>query len=843
LVNLAPKSLKTTIKYYLNKQSIFVPYLFSIMNENLQSLKLRSLLAAALIISSLSSIIAQQVPKRSPEGVGYLEYLPEGYRTSGKRYPVLFFLHGLGEKGDGSDAQIWRVATHGPPAYIKNGHKMNFTYKDDSGKEVEETFIVISPQLSNLYGSFDDILPAFIPFVFENYQNYIDRSRIYITGLSMGGGSVWRMPTQFPQWFAAAVPVCAAAWPDERNLPSVFVDNNIPVWAHHGNPDPTIQFVHSQHWVGQINQSAAERRIVTTPNPLARLSEYANVGHSAWGPAYQVNNSLHTPNIYQWLLQFRKTVTEMSAGPEVVTWNGSKWTPRAPTSKDEVIISGPFPGTNGVLATASDRTFSCQNLRVLINVPVNITSGSSITINGLFDNYGVVTVENGGSLVQTANSRLGLNTAWARFTVQRQRYSSQVSGSGIGYNFWSSPIAGLTSSALPGPAGGRFGYSEPIGAWQPAPTNLAAGRGYTALLTGVNTRVEYTAPSSGWPNNGNIVVPVTRTSTSSFAGFNLLGNPYPSAIDLRAFFSDADNSRLNGSAWFWDDNDAGQGSGSYVVANLLTGTRFAPVCQGFFVSATSSGNVTFKNAHRVAGNNTMFFRNEEPEETFERAVLLIEKDSARDRTFLGFGRTFTDQFDRLYDAPKVDNPSGLNLSLVWEGSRWGALALPEGQMKPLAAIPVSLQAREGGSFKITLNEEESSVRRPMFLEDRATGEHYFLQPNRTHLIDIQAGTHHDRFFLRFGNEVVGTEDGQASDQPIRAYSYGNQLYLFTRGGLAGQGEVVLYSMTGVLVESFPKVQLGSAIQRLRTQVGTPGVYILKISLAGQTYEQRVWLEK
>jgi hypothetical protein len=508
---------------------------------------------------------------------------------------------------------------------------------------------------------------------------------------------------------------------------------------------------------------------------------------------------------------------------------------------DDVIISGAFPGT--ALATASQRTFACRNLRVMVDIRVNIMDGSTITVNGFFDNYGVVTVENGGSLVQTSSSRVGINSVWARFSVQRQRYASQMTGSGVGYNFWSSPVTGLTSSALPGPTGARFGFNETVGAWQPAPTNLVTGRGYTALLSGVGTRVEYTAPASGWPNNGNIVVPVTRTSTSGFAGFNLLGNPYPSAIDLRAFFNDADNRRLNGTAWFWDDNDAGQGSGSYVVANLLTGTRYVPVCQGFFVSATSSGNVTFKNAHRVAGNNNMFFRNEEPEETFERAVLMIEKDSTRDRAYLGFGRSFTDQFDRLYDASKVDNPSGLNLSLVWEGGRWGALALPESQMKPLAAIPVSLQAREGGSFKITMNQEESTVRRPMFLEDRATGEYYFLQPNRTHMIDIKAGSHNDRFFLRFGNEVVGAETGQANEQPIRAYSFGNQLYLFTRGGLSGQGEVALYNTMGVLVESFPKVQLGSVIQRLRTQVGTPNVYILKISLAGQTYEQRVWLEK
>ncbi len=762
--------------------------------------------------------LAQQVPKRSPEGVGYLEYLPAGYRTSALKYPLMIFLHGMGEKGNGSDAEIWRVARNGPPKLIQDGHKMNFVVNG-----VEETFIVISPQLSNNYGGFVEILPAFIPYIFEHYKSSIDRTRVYLTGLSMGGGAVWQMPTRYPQWFTAIVPVCAAAWPDPSTPPCAIANNNIPVWAHHGDADNTIQLVHSQEWVRQINACTP------TPNPKAELRIYPGVGHDAWTPAYRTDNQSNTPNVYQWMLRHKKVSN--AAQVEVVVWNGANWLPRAPIEADDVIISGTYPHSS--LATALQRTFVCRNLSILGGVTMAITDGSTVTVNGRFDNAGKVQVENGGSFLQGSASVAG---SAGQFLVQRRRYLSQVGNSGaVSYNYWSMPVAGVNVSGLPGPAEMRFSYNEPTQAWQLASGTMAAGRGYTAGMWGINSTAEFW----GQPNNGNTTVPVTRNGI----GYNLVGNPYPSAIDLRLFFNDPDNSsRLNGTAWFWDDNDLGTGTGSYLVANQLSGIRYVPVCQGFFVLANSAGNIVFKNQHRVAGNNQIFYRTEGDE--FERTELIIKKeDGLKDRFFLGFGKNFTEQFDPAFDAGKMDNSSGLNLSMLWEGNRWTTLALPEERKQRQTAFPISLQVKEAGKYTFSVGEVENPIQRPMFLEDRSTGEYHLLHSSREYNFQLAAGTYNNRFFMRFGNEAVGAENEQAANSPVRIFSYANQLYLFTRGGLEAPGDVAIYNSLGVVVETFPQVKLSGVIQKLRAQVGTPSVYIVKVSIAGQTYEQRVWIEK
>ena len=114
----------------------------------------------------------------------YLKYLPEGYDGK-KKVPLLLFLHGAGERGDNLDL----VTVHGPPKLIKKGKKF--------------PFIVISPQC--LKGSWwdaaglDALLDEFIS------KHAVDESRIYCTGLSMGGYGTWALGGQNPKRFAACL--------------------------------------------------------------------------------------------------------------------------------------------------------------------------------------------------------------------------------------------------------------------------------------------------------------------------------------------------------------------------------------------------------------------------------------------------------------------------------------------------------------------------------------------------------------------------------------------------------------------------------------------------------------
>ncbi|MCU0448449.1 MAG: hypothetical protein MUC97_01225 [Bernardetiaceae bacterium] len=805
--------------------------------------------------SASAQLVARMSPTLTPDDfhtpTGYLEYLPEGHLTSGKKYPVIVFLHGLGEKGDGSDGQIWRVANVGPPRILRNwysgGQKgpnpMTFTV---NGKE--ETFILICPQLSSRYGGFDEMLHAFMPFIFEHYAKYIDRSRVYLTGLSMGGGGVWRTPTLHPEWFAAIAPICAANWPDQWGGPAQLAAHRIPVWAFHNQFDGTVGVNNTLEWIKQIENADPK------PVPAPKVTIYPTGGHDAWSSAYRTDNGLHTPNLYQWFLGHTKT---SPAPTRTVIWDGKRWevydlstknwiaTTVQPT--DDVVMAGQYP--------LSGTSFTCNNLNVERGGKLHIGSGVTITVNGQLridggpwgfpQLDGEILVANGGSLVQTTNSTLGL--MGGKFRVQRQRNPTRVTGAGVGYNFCSAPVNGLSGIHLPGAANLRFWYSETGQRWQPANSLLQPGLGYTAGMAG--TDASYELAVSGWPtgnltygkvNNGNIGINVTK-SPGLFSGYNLLGNPYPSAIDLNLFFADPDNSELDGTAWLWNDGDQGSGQGNYLVANRLTNINAIPAGQGFFALAKNNGYVMFKNAHRKAGNNQEFYRTEGEEVVLERLSLRVAQNEGNyDELHLGFSSSFTEREDRSYDAVKIDNPSGLNVSFQWQNKRWAGLALPSTMTDKAWSVPLTVQVRTEAEYTIKALENDQPLGRPMFLEDRATNEYYLMQAEREHKISIRPGVHTNRFFLRFGNEVVGDRN---ENVPVRAYSYGKDLYLLAAKGKSGNAKIVIYNSMGNLVQQFDNVWLDYAIRQVPTQIGASHIYIVEITLNGETFKQRVWLEK
>jgi gliding motility-associated-like protein len=241
---------------------------------------------------------AQQTAKLTTGGRGYLEKLPPDYATNPtKKYPVLFFLHGTGETGNGTPTDLQKVKSHGPPFHINNGHNMCFTING-----VEECFIVISPQLnSGAGGWWPNILNEFFNHVLTGPDNYrIDMDRIYLTGLSLGGWGVYigAGDAGIADIFAAVAPVSGFG---NGNGCSIAA-RNIPVWGFHGTTDGTISY-------GTGLTEFSRTGWCTTPATTAeqKWTPYTGLGHNIWNNyAYRVDNNLHTPNLYQWLLSKKK---------------------------------------------------------------------------------------------------------------------------------------------------------------------------------------------------------------------------------------------------------------------------------------------------------------------------------------------------------------------------------------------------------------------------------------------------------------------------------------------------------------------------------------------------------
>ena len=145
--------------------------------------------------------------------VWYWEYLPAGHYSSNTIYPLLVFLHGSGESGPPDGSQLAKVKAHGPPKLIQANHDMCFD--TPTGREC---FIVVSPQ--NGRGWWDNRdTAAIVAHAMQAY--HVDPKRVYVTGLSMGGGATWTLATAIEDgsnpssyWaarFAAIAPICGAA--------------------------------------------------------------------------------------------------------------------------------------------------------------------------------------------------------------------------------------------------------------------------------------------------------------------------------------------------------------------------------------------------------------------------------------------------------------------------------------------------------------------------------------------------------------------------------------------------------------------------------------------------------
>ena len=196
----------------------------------------------------------------------YVEYLPKDYDPA-KEYPLVLFLHGAGERVQDPHQAMF----HGYMKYVR-----------EQGKEYP--FIFIAPQcIGNAYwGSYTESLSAFLDYVLETYA--VDRRRVYLTGLSMGGTGTWMFAMARPNTFAAIMPVCGSGiyW----NVANLL---KTPIYMVHGDCDTCVPISDSVEMLTSINSRGGN----------AKLKICYGVGHDAWNYAYTDDSLL------EWMLSQR----------------------------------------------------------------------------------------------------------------------------------------------------------------------------------------------------------------------------------------------------------------------------------------------------------------------------------------------------------------------------------------------------------------------------------------------------------------------------------------------------------------------------------------------------------
>jgi len=312
----------------------------------------------ALLLLQLT-LSAQQVAKSLTASngtfIGFYEYKPTNYNASGPKYPVIIFMHGIGERGNGT-TELSRVAANGIPKYISQGNPMRFNWNGRT-----ETFLVLSPQLSGSWGYWPNFYPEeMIKYAKANLN--IDTNRIIVTGLSLGGGGVWQYASITPGnalTAAAIAPVCGT-W--SLQSAANIGQANLPVWAFHAQNDGTVSVSATNNQVASIASSGIAIQ------PLKTI--YADGGHSIWDRAYDTVYNWQNPNVYEWFLGQNK-----SLAPNILPVANAGSNLTISTSAATVNLSG-------VLSTDADGTI-VRYIWTKVSGPAAGTIASPISATGL----------------------------------------------------------------------------------------------------------------------------------------------------------------------------------------------------------------------------------------------------------------------------------------------------------------------------------------------------------------------------------------------------------------------------------------------------------------------------
>lgn len=199
------------------------------------------------------------------KGMQYVVSYPKGYET-GRKYPVILFLHGAGTRGNDITPLI---------------HNPYFQITDESK---EFPFVTIAPLCAaNTWFDMFETLQDFVRELIT--KDYVETQKLYLMGASMGGYATWQLAMSMPEYFTAIVPICGGGmyWNAGRLV-------NVPVWAFHGQKDEVVFVEESVKMVDAVNRNGGN----------ARLTIYPEHGHDAWSDTYK------STEVFEWLLSCEK---------------------------------------------------------------------------------------------------------------------------------------------------------------------------------------------------------------------------------------------------------------------------------------------------------------------------------------------------------------------------------------------------------------------------------------------------------------------------------------------------------------------------------------------------------
>ncbi len=222
------------------------------------------------VVSILIGVsVHAQSNQKAKANYKYLLYLPKDYSKSKKMYPLMIYLGGGSQRG----ADLNKLKTYGPPNLISKGQEFDF--------------IIVSPQCPEhktwtSENWFDSLALSLIPKI------RIDTNRIYVTGISIGGYGTWQVAMDYPEKFAAIVPLCGGV--NDSDTANISKIKHLPIWTFHGTADDMIHIEETERIYKKLKVFKSDIR-------------YTRIKNGNHGIQYLYVE----PKIYRWMLRQRKS--------------------------------------------------------------------------------------------------------------------------------------------------------------------------------------------------------------------------------------------------------------------------------------------------------------------------------------------------------------------------------------------------------------------------------------------------------------------------------------------------------------------------------------------------------
>ena len=538
--------------------------------------------------------------------------------------------------------------------------------------------------------------------------------------------------------------------------------------------------------------------------------------------------------------------------------------------------NGTFSATGGtvVMGTASAANIVGSSATRFWNLTANAngvslstSAGASVqrllTLNGnLTTNGNTFTLES-----NTIATAMVLNSGGVvNGQATMQRYIDPSLNAGLGYRHYSSPVqsatvgnlatAGFTPVVNPNyntqgntvnPFPTVYGYDETRitaasattqafeqGYFSPAALSspLTVGRGYT-----VNIAASEKVALTGALNNGTVTVGALSRGTEANSGWQLLGNPYPAPLDWNVARQNLPTG-VQDAIYVYKSQDQYDGTYQFYqngFGSLPSG--LVPSMQGFFLRVSQPvASFSFQNAWRSTTYNNPTFNRTTADTRPLVQLDLVSAQGTHEPTYVYFEQGATSGFDVHYDAEKLANTTGLNLSSEAVGLRLAVNGLPP-QNAP-TVVPLAVGVPTTGTYSLTAASLDNLGTTDVYLHDAVTGQNVNLKQQSSYSFSASnAALITGRFTLNFGPmrptaTKAGFTAASVSLYPNPAHKQFTLLVPAVSG--ASEARLVLYNVLGQPVQQRTLALPAAGAQAVIDVQELPlGVYMLRIK-AGET---------